>query len=217
MRRTGGTAILTVLLVGSLLAMVFFVTAALVSIQLGLVGHQEQRQRSRNLAESAAALAIARLLENQDFGLAPGGTVQVPGLGQDSFGGVSFDGAAASPLGLTKSCNNLKGDASIAGSLGGVLPPHSAQILALGRCGEQLCRLEVILHIPRYPYDVACSGPIRCNGNLLVASVREPAVLAAGAAAVREEDLQPGLLACNALDVGSARSVQMQGAGVRVV
>ncbi|MBT9584572.1 hypothetical protein IV102_14605 [bacterium] len=215
MRKTQGTAVFTILLVGSLLAAVFFVTAALVSVQLGFVGHQSQRQSVRNLAESAVALAIARLVENPDFGRLPGGTVQVPGLASDCYAGVSFDGLAPNPQGLPVSVNNLKRDQSVQGAMGAVLPPHSAQILALGASGQQRCRLEVILHVPRYPYQVASSGPIRCSGSLLVAAVKGPAALAAGT--VQEEDLEPGMLACNSLDVGGVKSVKLEGSGIRVV
>lgn len=211
--RRGGTAIFTVLLVGSLLATLFFVGAGLVATQLGFQGKQEQRQACRNLAESAASLAMARLLENPDFA----SDVQVPGLAPGCFAGVRFDPHLATPSGLPLSVNNLKGDQAVSGSGGGVLGPHTAQILAQAQTGSQKVLLEVILYVPRYPYDVASSGPIRCNGNLLVASLRSPAALSAGAAQVKDEDLLPGLLASNAADPTGSKAVELQGAGIRVV
>ncbi|MEW6280338.1 MAG: hypothetical protein AB1758_17040, partial [Candidatus Eremiobacterota bacterium] len=115
------------------------------------------------------SMAIGRLLKDGNYGTLPEDSLSAPA--PDGTGWLSFDARQARQWRIPRSTHNLTGSASIPGAGDQVVPAASAHLVAVGRCNGVERTVEVILHLPVFPYAAASDGPIVSPGGLLVGAV----------------------------------------------
>lgn len=168
---------------------------------------------ARNLAESAIAYTLERVLMDEKFGESrlPTQTLTINGPISDSRAIVSFHEGTASQNLAGYSTNNLQRESAVPGNGGRVVPGSALHVVALAECRGTRRRMEAIFSVPRFPYVIATAGRFRSDGHLLVAGVESTADLVAQNG-VRDEDLLPGHIVSNsvasdALQLGSQTKV----------
>ncbi len=200
-QRRRGTTLLTALLVAGLALTLAFTTASVTVMHLDVATQSINARNARNAAEAAIFKAIAEIFKDPNFGKsvrAGSGPLKVTFTSQaDSDGWVNFDqsDAAHQPC----SINNLGSENTVPGATGGLLPGDSVQLIGVGRSGNAVRTVELVLYIPRFPYVVASSGPLRSTGGLKVAGIANLEALANGVDKIPADQLRPGHLASNAL------------------
>ncbi|MBI3925222.1 MAG: hypothetical protein HY319_06750 [Armatimonadetes bacterium] len=202
--------LITVLMVLILVFGVLVVSIAANLFQLSLRHQDDAREGARRLAESAVRVLIARLL--QDPTLTPAACPSIE-LTLESYpgarGAAALDPNEASRLSVPLSVNNLTGSGNRPGWGDTVVKAESANVVGVGRYRGREQKIEAILHIPRFPYVVASSVPIRAD-RLHVFGVNEPSALSSGFGAVPPELKEPGHIATNAPDQ-TGPSLQLMG------
>lgn len=172
---TVGTVLLVIAIVATL-----GVALSSVSVQhLGLMNRQSNSERARNLAESAIHRAIEQVLVSEDFQYGVDGQeseiirVELNGTLPGSQGLLSFNEETAAEFGFPDaySTNNITDNGPVEGADETVVPKESLRLVGVGRCGQVEKKLEAILHVPAFPYALASSGSIRCQGGVKVASL----------------------------------------------
>ncbi|MDQ7826032.1 MAG: hypothetical protein RDV48_24730 [Candidatus Eremiobacteraeota bacterium] len=175
MRRLArGAALASLLMVVFIAVILIFSLAGTGIFHLNMSTHIENTQRARNLAESAMAQAIEKIIADQTFGLASysgNKTIDIPGSQPRTSGMLTFDRNVAAQRGIPWSTNNLDGDVAVNGFKNCMVPPYSTHIAGIGTCRGSTCRVEAIIHVPPFPYSIASSGKFHSDGTLLVASV----------------------------------------------
>lgn len=204
------TLIVLVLILGML------VVAAGASLFQVNLGQQEQaRQGSRALAESAAQLLMARLIKD------PGLTSTSPLNGSNyeirldlpgypgGQGLATLHPATASSLGIPISVNNLLQSSATAGWGSTNVAPETANIVGVGSYRGSRSQVEIILHLPKFPYVVSSSVPLRGDG-LEVFGVEDPSVLDSGFNPAPDQR-RPGHIATNAIDAAGVAAMILDG------
>lgn len=191
----------TVLVLALLTTLAFTLASGLVA-HLSLTTAAENRERALEVAESAAALAVAAIMNDPQ--LAAGVLRVSPSPGCE--GVVSFDLEGEVP----PSTNNLHEPVSVEGSGGARVPAFTARLVALGSCRGTRELIEVMLRLPTLP-ALGCEGRLEASGGLLVASVEEfaqvaPAVLDPSAPRL-PADLFSNLAEEDAIRLGSPTQV----------
>lgn len=155
------------------------------------------REHARNLAESALSLAVQQLLVDPEYGTPPAldeATLSIE-RGDRTRALVSFDPERSE---VPFSTNNLQGDSAVPGWSDRAVPAQAAHLVAVGERSGVTVLMEALLHLPRFPFAIACSGPFVSEGKLLVGSLEWAEDLAAGVDNLDPEQLDPGHLASNA-------------------
>lgn len=199
----------TTLMVAALVLTMGFTVVAVGFNHLSVSSRLSNAQDAYNLAEAAVARTIEMVVDDVTYGTASNPGVPVT---------VSFDKAAQSGFVLASpdqgsaqvtfdtgepyySTNNLGSDAQVTGWNGRIVPAEALHVVGLARCnGVERC-VEAMLHVPRFPYVIASSGPIVTNGGLFVAGVKDPSVLDTPGP-IPEDQLLPGHLLTNATGAG---------------
>lgn len=190
LRRSGFSLITVLGLLGVVLVLALAISAGTVG-QLQLTNTMAHRARARHHAESAIARAIQQLMAEPSYGMAdsPG---EVLGDAQ-----LTFNSELATELGLPLSFNNLGSDSPSQGN-NRVVPPESAQLLAVGRSGPVSCVVEVLLTLGD-PDVISSSGPVATEGGVVVARVTDASELG-DLESLEPEDLDPGTMASNSAE-----------------
>lgn len=158
------------------IAVLCFLASALASLcvtHLRLTNRVDNGRLAANAARSAASIAIARILEQPEFGKnrAPGDEVRYTTA--DSSALITFHEATAQANGLTMSTNNLRGTSDIAGDGGTMVPSGTVELSVLGQASGTQRRLKVVLRIPPFPWAIASAGRIQTRNGVLVAAIPE--------------------------------------------
>ena len=209
--RRQGSSLINVLFLSMALFGLLFATSSTWLFQLGLSSQSSAQEGSRRLAEAAVQTAISRLLKQNDVQL-PDLAITLPAYA-DGQGLLSTDSTRAQALGIPNSANNLTGSlgASASARRGAVaVPPERACLVGVGRYRGQEVSIEVMLHVPKFPYVLGSSVPLR-GDNLTVFAVASQADLANGVAGVPEDKKEPGHLVTNALDLTGLAALQLGG------
>lgn len=160
----------TVMLALMLLVVLAFTLASLSTTHLQLTTRSNLDIRASNLARSTAALAIARLMENQEFGKSG----EVVELETDAGQGlVSFDPEIPRTEDFAASTNNLGGTEAIPGGFGEPVPSETVHIVARGESGGVMRTVEVVLRVPSFPWAVAAGGTVETRRGVLIGSLPE--------------------------------------------
>lgn len=170
------------------------------TFQLRLATNQGNTGQARNLAESAIALAVDVLSDDQDFGVGTptaSDTIRAQFVSGGPESVVTFDPRLAASLEQPVSVNNLENDASVTLESGRAIPPFSAYLATRASHNGVSVTLEAVLHVPVYPYAIATSGNLSSTGGLFVAAVDELADLNNGLATLPPEEVLPGHIAAN--------------------
>lgn len=191
--RGRGNSLALVIFGMAVLACLAFSAAGSFFAQASMDNRISQSLRAQNLAEAAVHRAIARLIEDPGWG-SSNQSLEVDFPNGPGTGRLSFDRSA----GPAWSTNNLLGSNAVEGSLDNSVEQHTAHLVGVGRAGGETRKVEVQLYIPRFPYVVASSGPIRSQGNLQIASVDSAADLAEGIDNIPASKQRPGHIASNA-------------------
>lgn len=197
-----GASLLGTLLLSLVLLVLLLSVASTATFHLQVSSRQSNLEQARNLAESAVALATARLSQQPDFGTT--GTADERSLSvtlECSPGGrgrLTFHPGRASSWGIRTSFNNAQNDTTLVGD-GRTLPPFSAQLIGVGEVNGVTSVVETIVHIPHYKFALATSGTLSSTGGLLVASVDDGTDLSGGISSIPQDQLLPGHVAANAV------------------
>ncbi|NDD28235.1 MAG: hypothetical protein EB084_08230 [Proteobacteria bacterium] len=179
---------------------VLVVSTASTIFSLNVRYEDDARDGAKRLAESAARLMIARLVAKPALQGAECPSIRVSLESYDGGTGVAvLDAAVAERLGVPKSVNNLTGSGSVPGWGETVVAAETACIVGIGRYRDREVRTEAVLHVPKFPYVVSSSVPVRAEG-VHVFGVRDPSALKAGFDAVPPEAKTPGNIVTNAFD-----------------
>ncbi|MBT9582726.1 hypothetical protein IV102_05215 [bacterium] len=146
-----------------------------------------------DLAESAANLALARLMEEPAW---RGSIDHRPSNAPSSYGRATFSESQADRWNIDPSYNNLMGKQSQQAS-DRLLGPETLQVLGYGSHNGIVKRCEILLHVPPYRYALVSNGQVTSTGGMTVAGVEDPSLLADGLSNVAPEQLQYGYLAAN--------------------
>lgn len=166
MKPRSGVALGTVLLAVVLLATLGMALASSGVVHLHLMTRSENDARARNLARSAVARGIERILDQHDFA----GTVRIPAA--EGEGVLSFVPEEARELGVACSTNNLTNMQAAEAPDGRVVAPSTVRLMALGRWRNTTRRAEVVLHLPGLDYSLGCAGPIQARSGVTVGRLR---------------------------------------------
>jgi hypothetical protein len=196
-----------IILVFGVLSVVFANTLFQVKL-----GHNDHAQiGSRRIAQATANVAVARLLADPDLQGESLPSLEMDlGSYPDSQGVVAFDEALAEELGVPVSINNLSSNASVPGPGDTLVLPETAVVYSLGRWQGRERLLEVVLHVPKFPYALASNSPIKAGDGVKVFGVRDPATLDLGYSSVPPEERDDGHVATNASD-GERPSLLLSG------
>ncbi|MCA9778112.1 MAG: hypothetical protein KC800_15390 [Candidatus Eremiobacteraeota bacterium] len=185
-------AVATVLLVSVVALMLALVIASAAVTQLSVTSRLSNAEKARNAAESAVQAAIAKLMEEPEWG--GGDTLNEAEV---SF---TLDGAEARltfhPLddaSVPVSLNNVSTDTPQYGWGKRLIPAEAVQLVGVGKFNGVTRTVEAIVHTPRFPYVIATSGKFNVEGPL------EVGVLPRGSDpnTLDNDELLPGHLASN--------------------
>lgn len=200
------------------LACVAFAVAGNYLVSNHLARMTEAQDGAQRLAESVVHLAAARIMENP--ALAP---TDLPDLEMTlaafpgGTGKLALEKSRADALGLKLSVNNLLGRVRQAGWGGTVVEPETASLVGTGNFAGKTCQVEVVLHVPAFPYVVASSVPLASNDGLGVFGIASPTALQNGFSQIPADQITPGHLATNAEDPSSSvRALELKGSGTHV-
>lgn len=166
-----GITIGGVLLGVLVLTLLGFTLAAVGTMHLQVSNRAGRAVSASNLARSAASLAIARILENQDFGKKRSPESDILLADKRGEAVLTFDKDAAKRLGLAFSTNNLNETTTTEGGSGDAVPAGSVHLVARGRSAGVTRTVEAVLRVPPYPWAIASGGEVETRNGVLVASL----------------------------------------------
>jgi cytoskeletal protein CcmA (bactofilin family) len=172
--RGQGGSIPTTMIVLSVIMVLAFSMAVLAFHHWGFGQHAHSRQAVRNLAEALAAKVVARLAAERDYGAKaePKDSLQLSDPdhpGAQAF--LTFSPARAAALKVPCSLNNQE-DNSTVGPAGDRVPARASQVFIKAVAPDVSYLMEVMMHVPPYPYAVVASGPLTTSGPFEVSGVR---------------------------------------------
>lgn len=156
-----GTVLIVVAMVGTLgLAM-----SGLSVQHLTVMTRNLNRSQALDLARSAMAMALERVLSDNEYGTKGGNTTLTFTDNDGQKGVITFDAAQAATLGIPCSINNLGGTGPLPGPGGLRIPHKSVYLVAQGKTRSGLTRrVEAMLRLPPYPYAAASDFKIDASG-----------------------------------------------------
>jgi hypothetical protein len=205
------------------------VSAGTSLFQIKLSNQEDGQDGAKALAEAAAQVMVARLIAAQklptpvhlDQTTPLDGSTHELRLTLSAYPGgeglVTLNPARASALGIPLSVNNIAipggpPPAPADGWGGTLVAPNTANIVAEGRYQDRVCRIEVVLHLPKFPYAIASN--VRIDGTGLdIFGVSDPTVFNTNGFNIPEADQQPGHVATN--DTATASLVLGMGTTVK--
>lgn len=145
--------------------------ATLAVNHLRLATRVDSSQQALNFARSAISAATARIMENPDFGKDGDASVQLDF--PDGEGFLTFNSQEALERGTSPSFNNLEGTVQILADDGTAVQVDTVRLVALGTSGTVRRTVEVVLHVPAFPWAVASEGDIHTSEGVVVGSIKE--------------------------------------------
>ncbi|MCW5867668.1 MAG: hypothetical protein KIS61_10425 [Candidatus Eremiobacteraeota bacterium] len=166
MRRRGNSLLTTLVWIALIVCLAFGLAGLTVS-HLSSINYQDNRQQAKHMARSVVSTAIARIMQDTEFGKSakPSGLLQVQS--EAAIGRLSFE----KDHGVPYSTNNLEQPNSTHGSEGQAVPKNSAYLIGVGTCGGVTQRVTAILAVPPFPYAIAASGSVEARGGLTIGSL----------------------------------------------
>lgn len=191
-RRRGSGLASTLMVCGVLVALAFAVASSSIA-HLTVNSRLENGRVAGDLAESAAASCLARVLKDPRWqGDVEVSLASAPG----GWGRVTFSSQKAGLWQVPVSSNNLENSAAVTVN-GQQLGPASLRVRAVGSYRGVSRSVTQVIAIPPFRYALSSTGQILSNGGLTVASLDDPALLAGGFDRLLDEQLKAGNLAGN--------------------
>ncbi len=219
-KKTQGT-ILNALFFMALLFGMLLVSMTANLFQMQTTGLDEGKEGARRLAEGAAQIMMTRLIKLPNLNApapaaAPNSlTVEYQASSfPNGTGQITLDPAKSSALGIPISVNNLVGSNSISpvvGRPGLTVASETANLLAVGRYHNRECKIEVVLHVPKFPYVLGANVPIVAQQGLQVYALDPPGANPFAIINGR----QPGHVATNSPDL-AGESLKISGSGTEI-
>lgn len=166
MRRRGNSLLTTLVWIALIVCLAFGLAGLTVS-HLSSVNYQNNRQQAKRMARSVVSTAVARIMQDTDFGKTakPSGLLRVQLEG--AVGRLSFE----KDQGVPYSTNNLEQPNSTHGSEGQAVPKNSVYLIGVGTSGGVTQRVTAILAVPPFPYAIAASGSVEARGGLTIGAL----------------------------------------------
>jgi len=211
-RRRQGSSLINILFLSMALFLLLFASASSWLFQIGLSGRASAAEGARRLAEATAQLAVARLIKDPTLNASslPRLDLSLASYPQGQ-GMLALDDSVAGTLGIPVSVNNLRGTTSRPGWGSTVVAPQRACLVAVGRYRQTESRVEVMLHVPRFPYVVGSSVPLTAADGLRVFGVASRDALDGGFDSIPDDQIVPGHLVTNAEDSGAQAALKLLG------
>ncbi|MEW6278817.1 MAG: hypothetical protein AB1758_09360 [Candidatus Eremiobacterota bacterium] len=171
MKSRQGVSFGTVLVVVALVMTLGFALAGVSVQHLNVMFQVTNRSQALDLARSAVALGMERVLTDNEFGTRAGEDTTLTftdSTGQQ--GRLTFDRSRAAALGIPFSTNNLLGSGSVPGAGDRVVPIKTVHLVGVGTSGGVTRQVEVVIHLPPYPYAAASDGRVQAS-NVIVGAV----------------------------------------------
>ena len=133
----------------------------------------ESALHASNLARSAIAAGIAKVLDNQDYGVEqlPDDTVSLETEHGTAY--LTFNPSVAEDNDLAFSTNNAAGTTSVEGGGGRIVPANTVHLVARGFSGGVVREVETVLSVPTFPWALAANGEVIIRDGAVVGSLPE--------------------------------------------
>jgi hypothetical protein len=196
----------------ALIAAFVFVDSSV--FHMNTVQRAHNNAQAKNMAESVIAKALEKVMADQTYGTSSSTSYNnVPYIvtsndGAPAVGLIAFNPSKASSVvnpvthgkeNIPWSMNNLGSDASREGCARTV-PRYALHLVGTGISNGVVRHIEVIVHIPPFPYAIAASGKFEAGSGLFLTSVKKVEDAINGAPAIAPENLVPSHLASNSRD-----------------
>lgn len=164
----GGTLLAVTVLTALAMAL-----ASLCVTHIRASNRAESALRASNLARSTIAMGVAKVLDNQEFGLEqlPEETLTIENEYGTAF--LSFHPTLAEDKGMMHSTNNSAGTTSVEGGEGRVVPANAVHLVARGYSGGVVRQVETVLSVPSFPWALAAEGEVVIREGAMVGSLPE--------------------------------------------
>ena len=206
-RHSRGISLGGTLLAVAILAALAATLASLCVTHLRTSRRAESTLHASNLARSAVAAGIAKVLEQQEFGVAqlPEETVTLETPHGKAF--LTFNPALADDENMMYSTNNAANSTSASGGQGRVVPANCIHLVARGYSGEVVRQVETVITVPTFPWALAANGDVIIRDGAVVGSLPE------GVWPPTAADLQPADLVSNS----TSNTAIVLGSGSRIL
>lgn len=176
MRKSRGAALGTALLVALIITTLGFALSGASLTHLSLNTRSNNSEQASNLARSVVSKAVDRLFKDETYGQARTDVplqIQLNGPVPGSEGLLTFNKTEAANFGIPYSTNNLQGSSQVEGPGGKSIPVDKIHLVGIGRVAGVERKVEVMLHVPPYPYAVSSEGPIHALRGARVGGLDE--------------------------------------------
>lgn len=171
-RRRERGSLVAILLILATIMVVAFSLVAMAFQHWGFGKQAHHQQVARNLAESLAAQAVARMTAQRAFGTTGDDSLRIRDADSpDAEAFLTFTPEKADMWHVPCSLNNQQ-DHSADTPGGARVPARTARLYARGVSGSASHLVEVMMYVPPYPYAVVSSGPLTTRGAFVVTGVR---------------------------------------------
>ena len=206
-RHSRGISLGGTLLAVAILAALAATLASLCVTHLRTSRRAESTLHASNLARSAIAAGVAKVLDQQDYGVAqlPDETVTIETPHGTAF--LSFNPDRADDQDMMYSTNNAANSMSATGGQGRVVPANSIHLVARGYSGDVIRQVETVISVPTFPWALAADGEIIIRDGAVVGSLPE------GVWPPNMADLEPADLVSNS----TSDSAIVLGSGSRIL
>jgi hypothetical protein len=173
-----GVSLGTVLVVVTLLATAGLAISGVSVTHLNLMAQSSSTKQAENLARSVVAAGIEKVLTDaeHDYGEArlagEGLDIVTSGPAQGSTARLTFNPDEAEAWGIPYSTNNVLGDRSVEGD-GRIVPASALHLYGVAESSGKKRTVEVLLHVPPFPYAITSAGAVEARNGLVVGSLTE--------------------------------------------
>jgi hypothetical protein len=214
-RKPQSGSITSALLILLLVLGMLVVSAGTSLFQIRLSNQEAGQDGALALADAAARVLVARIISAQRTSpptITPNPSTDLDTPNQEirltlptypgGEGLVTLNPARATALGIPLSVNNIGRDATspLAGWNGTLVAPQTAHIVSEGRYQGRSTRVEIVLHLPKFPYAVASNVEVTGVG-MQVFGVADPSLFDTYGFNIPENLKDPGNVATNATGV----------------
>jgi hypothetical protein len=173
-----GVSLGTVLLVVTLLAIAGLAISGVSVTHLNLMAQSSSAKQAENLARSVVAAGMEKVLSDaeHDYGesraAGEGLDISTSGPAQGSTARLTFNPDQAEEWGIPYSTNNIMGDRSVEGD-GRIVPASALHLYGVAESGGKKRTVEVLFHVPAFPYAITSAGAVEARNGLVVGSLTE--------------------------------------------
>ena len=159
-----------VLLLSAILSVLALGLCRLSVAHLWLSANSNSGLEASALANSAASAAMARILENRDYGPSDPDIIVETSKGRAI---VTFSQERAELEGIPHSTNNLNETVPKEGSLNSLVAPATVHVVASATAGGSRRTVEAVLRLPPFPWAIVSGGTLETREGVMVGALPE--------------------------------------------